>query len=308
MSEILERLAIHLSQHVRTTQRDYLSICRRFLRTFPQPNDWTPEAVFVFLQELETSGWNPLSRQRAVTALRKLYAVYEKGFPSLPRGAFSLDILDQDRPMLTLEELVALVRASVRAPWPELAGMVALATVYGLRGGEIAVLRGKDLNLEAAEVRITTGKQNAVRVHGIPAAIRPVLHPENFSQARSSTEMWGWWHDLEARAGIAHRTRQGWHAVRRGVVAVLLDAGVPEAVLEPWMGWRASLGRMVRRYPLRGRQEMDQEVFSRHPLLAVWAEQALSTDDALFKYKIPSGTLKSEQNAVKVRAWGTTKE
>jgi hypothetical protein len=273
MPDILEEIELHLSQHSRHTRAGHLRLFRRFLaNNQPEPEAWTPEAALAFLQTLRDQGWKTSSVQTAAIALRTLYRIYGRPWPEIPRGTFAVDILAQERPALSLDELQRLVPAALASPWPELAAMAALSTIYGFRGGEIGSLNSSHLNLQERRIMVATGKGGAPRIHGLPDGIVPVLHPEHFGRPRSLTEMWGWWRDLEHRARIARRPRQGWHAVRRGVTIALLDAGVPEYVLEPWMGWREALKRSVRRYGLRGRPDLDAEVFSRHPVLPVWAE------------------------------------
>jgi len=272
MSDPLEEIRLHLSQHARHTRASYLWFARRFLREHADPSGWTPEAALAFVLALREQGWKPSSCQSAIRALRALYKIYGRPQPAAPRRMFAVDILNQERPALPLDELQLLPAASLRAPWPELAAMTALSTVFGLRGGEIGNLEASQLDLGNRLVRVPTGKGGPARIHALPEAILPVLRPEHFARLRSSTDMWAWWHDLERRAGTPKRPRQGWHAVRRGVTIALLDAGVPEHILEPWMGWGESLVRSVRRYGLRPRKDLDDVVFAKHPLLPVWTE------------------------------------
>jgi len=270
MTEILERLCLHLSRFSAQTQYGYLWWSRQFVGQHPDPSTWTPETLLRYLQDLKDQGYKPGSCQRAAFALKKLYTVAERPVPDFRWALSAADLLAQERPSLSQVELVAIIRAAASAPWIETTVFCALATTYGVRSCEMASMRPEYLRLREGQVVFPTAKREEARVHAIPESIRPLLSPEHFTRRRSSTEMWSWWRDLERRAGIPRRNRQGWHSVRRGLVATLLDAGIPERILEPWMGW--GVRSMVARYSLRAREDLDRVVFERHPLVPIWAD------------------------------------
>ena len=148
--------------------------------------------------------------------------------------------------------------------------MTALFTVYVLRSSEVATMRPEYLDLAGGSIAFPTSKGGPLRVHGIPDCLRGILHPDHFPGFRSDTEMWSWWRDLEARAGVPRRENQGWRSVRRAVTRLLLLAGILVQDVNAWIGWAPR--EMVARYPLLPDEHLDRVIFERHPLLPIWAE------------------------------------
>jgi integrase len=270
MTEILERLARDLSEHSRYTRYNYPRWAADFLRRYPDPTAWDRETVLAYLDQLRQEGKGPASRQYARYVVKRLYDL--EGLPAVKvrTRLTSVDVYTQQRPILSPEELVACIRAVVASPWPEQVAMTALFTVYACRSCEVARMRSEYVDRRAGTIALPTAKGGAMRVHRIPAAITPLLHPEHFPGSRSDTEMWSWWRDLERRAGIPRRERQGWHSVRRGVSRLLLQVGVLDVDLAAWMGWQPR--SMVERYPMLPDEQLDDVMLGKHPLIAVWAE------------------------------------
>lgn len=270
MNDLLDRLARDLSEHSRSTRYNYGRWAADFLRRFPDPTAWDRETLLRYLDQLRQEGKAPATRQYALYVVKKLWDL--AGLPpiKLRSRLTSVDVYAQQRPMLDREELTACIRAVVASPWPEQVAMTALFTVYGCRSAEAARMRADYVDRRAGTIMLPTAKGGAPRVHRIPAAILPVIHPDHFPGARSNTEMWGWWRDLERRAGIPRRERQGWRSVRRGVTRLLLEAGVLDMDLAAWMSWRSP--SMVHRYSLLPVDRLEKTVLEKHPLIPVWAE------------------------------------
>ncbi len=270
MNELLDRLGRELAQHSRSARANYLRYANRFLLAHPDPATWNREAIIQYRQALEQSGLGPATRQYATYAVKKLFEVAGVEKPKIRGGMSAAEVHAQDRKILTREECEALIRAASRSPWREQTAMAALFTVYVVRSAEVAGMRPEYVDLRAGTIALPTGKGGPLRLHGIPGCLRPVLHPDNFPGGRSDTEMWSWWRDLEARAGVPRRRNQGWRSVRRAVTRLLLQSGILVQDVNAWVGWAPR--EMVSRYPLLPDEQLDEVIFARHPLLGVWAE------------------------------------
>lgn len=270
MNELLTRLEQDLADKARSTRYNYLRWASLYLGAHPDPATWDKQSVESFLDQLKTNGLAAGTQEFAGCAVRRLFEVAGLDKPRLRKRMTTADVYAQKRVSLSREECETAIRASLRSPWPEQATMTALVSVYGMRSGEVAAMRPEYVDLKAGVLAIPTAKGGEPRLHGIPACLRPVLHPEHFPGHRSETEMWSWWRDLEKRAGIPRREHQGWHSLRRGLNRLLAEAGVLDIDRRTWMGW--SVRQMVDLYAMLPDRRLDEVIFARHPLLPVWAQ------------------------------------
>jgi integrase len=270
MTDPLQHFLANLPRCTPETKRTYAWAAKPFLAEYPDPAGWTPPVVERYQDGLLRQGYAASSVDVVGDVLAVLFAVHGKPRLYLRRRCTAADVIDQARPALSLAEFGELIRSALASPWPEHRSLTALATVYGVRLGELGSLQPEYLDLVRGEVKFATLKRGAPRIHGIPPVLLPALDPRHFAAPRSKTQLWACWHYLEARAGIPRRDRQGWHAVRRGLTQALDEAGAPAEVVDSWLGWKVASQGMGQRYRLRPRRLQDEIIFAKHPVLPLW--------------------------------------
>lgn len=162
------------------------------------------------------------------------------------------------------------------------AALVALSTVYGLRRGEMAALDAKSVDLANQLIYVETAKHGRQRYHLIPPEILPHLANHRFSPI-SATKASLAYYSAEEKAGLPRIREVGWHAVRRILCRLLVDAGLPLPTVWDFLRWKRSDQMMVARYYSvtvvgdtsrpelsRADREIDEAVFAAHPFLPLW--------------------------------------
>lgn len=187
-----------------------------------------------------------------------------------------------------VERLVAAARSGVTSTWDE--AMLAMATAYGLRAGELAAVRGADVKLDGRRLFIRTEKGGRRRWCWMPPAVADRLDEQwERSPVAAANHAFGrLWEAAELPArpkGVA------WHAMRRAVTRGLVRAGVAMHEVATFMRWSQSgLSSELREVLLyanpthevsveglarvregdEGSREYDQAAWDRHPFLGLW--------------------------------------
>jgi integrase len=199
---------------------------------------------------------------------------------------------DAARPALTREAVEALVVAARGGKTTaKTAALLFLATVYGMRAGELAAVRPEDVDRAGRRIFVRTEKKGVQRWcwlppeadAWLPAAWKPVTDLQANAYFRRA------W---DAAMPYARPPRTAWHAVRRALVSALDEAGVPREDTERFLRWsgggrKESAERMHELYGRpnvlvgtagverarpedEGRREYDAAVWDRHPFLPLW--------------------------------------
>ena len=255
---------------------------RKWLVWGGQPTD---ASLTAYVRELQRQGKKPGTIDGHVRTIKSFYRHFKIPAPRVV--GFTFDPLqDTDRPALALEAMQTLMAAALD---PESGldayqrAILAVSLVYGPRANELAAIQPQDV--EAERLYIRTSKKSAPRWTWIPEAIRPLLDIDWPETTTASVEddfdaIWVTVFETERPKGVA------WHAIRRGLVAAMKDAGVPREAVEQFLRWKTGGGRrsMVDLYgnpnqivgahgkaPVArteaGSYEEDAAVWTRHPML-----------------------------------------
>lgn len=263
------------------------AIVERYLRWGGQPSEGK---LLAYLRRLESEhhlapGTVDLHRR----TIQAFYRFHQVLAPRL-RG-WRYDPKDAQRPALATD-LVAQLITAARAG--ELSSrqtsLLALATTYGMRAGELAAVQAQDVDLPGERIYIRTLKGGASRWCWLPPVVAGYLQDvwprcSPNSVEKTFDNMWAEVSDKEKPR------RTNWHAVRRALVRDLLAAGAPAGDVSRFLRWArggaAAEERMVHLYgnPSEevaatgvtaartedtGRRDYDAAAWDRHPYLKLW--------------------------------------
>ncbi|MDP2661741.1 MAG: hypothetical protein Q8R28_13520 [Dehalococcoidia bacterium] len=261
-------------------RRYVLPIAKRYLAKHPL----TKEGVDAYLAGLESRGYAPGTVRRHWEVLGHLFRVL--GAPWLyQRGTGpSVRELDVYAPALDPALIRQMIRAARAGRMDDTeAGLLALSTTYGLRRVELVELEPGFLALSSRSLFIQTAKRGRQRYHLIPEPIAPYLarYPWPRLTEFLATQLW---HSMEEKAGVPRIPEVGYHAVRRILVKLLVEVGVPDQTVRVFMRWRQGGSDMLQRYygttvvgaggrtvgPHEGDRRVDEAVFALHPFITEW--------------------------------------
>lgn len=277
-----QKLLEVLIEKTKGSRKNLLSINKRFL-TFAE-GDMSKEKVQAYIKRLETQKYAPGTVLLHFSCIRRLFKVnnieWPFGWGESPRIAEK----DIYQPALSPKLVVRAIEAardgalnSTEAVW------LALSTVYGLRRIELQNLQPDDLDLVGQTVYIETAKQGRQRHHLLPPEIVPVLENYKFPilSAFKASQVW---YSIEKKANLPRLPDVGWHAIRRILNTLLLDANLPAVQVMDYLRWKHSANIMPARYYSttivgegdstvgieKGMRDVDLKVFEVHPFLREW--------------------------------------
>jgi hypothetical protein len=263
----LTRLEAHLGERYSPhTRRAFLGHARRFLDFAGVQPSYGRENVLAYVDRLILEGFKEPSIRAMLTGIRVMFDVNGLTWP-LERRDLRLGLPQEDplTPTLTLKEVGLLIRGTRETPgFPRT--VVALASIFGLRGDEIIRALAAGCSGEILEVQ--TAKGGRKRRHHIPERLRPVL---TFSPSTvSARSLHNLFESLMRHFVRPPRPREGWHAVRRSVVTGLFGAGLSEEVIHRFMGWKSAEKTIAFRYFHPDPTALDLHVYRKHPYLPLW--------------------------------------
>lgn len=262
----LETLDRHLgARYSIHTRRSFLTYAKRFLKVCGEKPSYPREEVLGYIDILIRSGYKAGTIHNQISGIRALFDACSLTWPLAERDTrLGLPQQEPDAPTLAPSEVAALIRG-VRRQTGTARIVTCLATVYGLRGDEIA--RALAQGCDGKHFVIQTAKGGRRREHAIPRGLESTLA---FRPIQTSTRSL---HDLFEKVMRAHvrepRPREGWHACRRAIVTALIDAGIAQPRVHMWIGWKLKEEITMRYYhpdPLK----LDLEIYVKHPYLRVW--------------------------------------
>lgn len=262
----LDTLDHHLgARYSAHTRRSFMTYAKRFLNACGEKPAYPREEVLSYLDILIRSGYKAGTIHAQIAGIHALFDACGLTWPLTQRDSrLGLPQEEPDAPTLSATDMAALIRGVRRQPGTARI-VTALATVWGLRGDEIARVLAQ--GCDGKHLQIQTAKGGRRRQHAVPRGLEPIL---TFRPIQTSTRSL---HDIFEREMRAHvrgpRPREGWHSARRSVVTGLLDAGIEEYKIHYWLGWKLKQTITLRYYhpdPLK----LDIEMYTRHPYLRVW--------------------------------------
>jgi len=182
---------------------------------------------------------------------------------------------DLYQPTFTFQEIEALTWAcAVKYVKPDTVVRLCLATILGLRSGELAEIGPKDIRIEKDSIHVTvrTEKGGQRRTQPLPLSLAPIFDipiDDNMNQKRLARELG----KLCAKARVLKLPKAGFHAIRRRVVTELYAAGLGELAIRTFMRWAMGPGLgVLPTYVKIPTEKLDYEVLHRHPFSAIWEE------------------------------------
>ncbi|MHB1870879.1 MAG: hypothetical protein ACYCT1_08495 [Steroidobacteraceae bacterium] len=179
----------------------------------------------------------------------------------------------------TVAELIRVAKHGLIAP--QVAAWLALATTYGLRAGELLLMKGQ-IDVAGERIRIRSEKGSRHRWCWLPPEVVPWLqgYASRGNVYAGFASLWAAATDNPKPEGVA------WHSVRYAVVDGLTNAGVGDADLERFMRWAPSR-RMLAHYRKAkvavglagstripeeddGLRAADRVAWDAHPFIGLW--------------------------------------
>lgn len=268
-----EKFDLAIARKADETKHTYRTIIRNFVRFSGDHKNYDEGDVQKFLKYLEKRA-SENTQLVSYRVLKKLFRANNWDWPSdlidLPR----IDPEKIQQPILSKEETIQIIKTCKALKNFRPTPYMALSTVYGLRRGELKLIRREDVDFKAKriEVRVLKQKRQVVRRrHLLPDEIIPILKGYSFPRI-SLEEVNALFKYAIQKAGIEDRPRLNFHSIRRALDTYLLDIGVPEPRVENFLRWsQAGWGRsMTRRYYIPSFEEIDREIFEKHPFLPYW--------------------------------------
>lgn len=194
------------------------------------------------------------------------------------RAAPPAPIESMTRPALTFEEIERIVTTARdgKLDKPQVA-YTALASVYGLRVGELRQMRGDDINFCASTIFVKTEKHGQKRGLLLCDEIVPYLKYD-FHIEYSKNQMFWMFKDICERAGVRNESRKSFHSYRRYLDTALRDAlsSDPEVkrdslmITRVFFRWAGNTSEMSDRYYTANPLEADRLALSHNPVVELW--------------------------------------
>jgi integrase len=212
--------------------------------------------------------------------------VWDMGRRDLPRGEA------KPPPAFSLEEIEQIVAVAKRGELePHEVAFTALASVYGLRRGELQAVRLEDIDYQKGTIFIWTEKGGEQRNQLLAPEIIPWLEKYDFHWEFSDWLMNKAFKNVVGKAGIGEtrelgrqmwRAREGgWHRFRHFLDGVLDDAVASDPnvrkdsaiIVKVYFRWHLSTSSDMREryYPLHP-LEADQICLEHSPVVPLWKE------------------------------------
>lgn len=281
MEQLLEKYA----SAIRGGHATFVPMVRRFL--VESGGDFSRQAVEAHLSSLRDRGYADGTIHQVWSCLRRFYNVngiewpYRKGEGPVVRE------LAVHAPALDPKLVVKCIRMAKEGVLDKVeTRLLALSTTYGLRRAELATVgRPRD-----GLIYVETAKHGRQRYHLVPNEILEYIDGPPIMSVWKVTRAW---HQIQEKTGIAVLREEslkhgepwevGWHAIRRILNRLLIDAGLPIPTVMDFLRWKRSQTSMPLRYYSatvigEGRRitidaqdrEIDMAVFEVHPFLKVW--------------------------------------
>lgn len=283
MPDARQMLEVYSESLPPSCRRTYLKVAREFIDFSRGGVD--RRSVLRYLEHVLKSGYTANTiRRHHVVILRGLFKANGLAWPmhrwELPPVRES-DVFAPALDAGLIRRMVEAARAGRVSP--EGTALLALASTFGLRRGEMAGLGPGDVDLKNRLLHVATLKRGRERVHVLPAVIVPYLERGLWGRL-TPRQVSEYFYEVESAAGIGRLRETGWHSLRRALVRGLVEAGVPEVAVRNFLRWKKSEVDMVARYysttvlteggsyldTTAEERQVDEMVFRVHPFLPMW--------------------------------------
>jgi integrase len=281
--DLLDKYAASLSG----SRAVYLPKVKRFLDECE--GDFSRRAVERHLNRLREEGYADGTIELVFKTLKRFYKVNGLEWPFRPMERPTIREKEVFAPALNPMLVEAMIRAAKRGRLNEQeTAMLVLSTTYGLRRKELAGLRKSDLRPAERLLFVETAKRGRQRYHIVPDEILPYLERYSFPPV-SEMKVTKIYYSIEKKLGLERMAEVGWHAIRRILNRLLVEAGLPEPVIMSFLRWKRSHRSMVGLYfsvtivggpeekgveVARADREVDEAVFKVHPFVPLWKPSA----------------------------------
>lgn len=262
----------------------------RYFRWLGTAEGSNSDAAFSrFLADLQREGMAPATIDLYSRTIRSFFRSVGM-VPPRARG-FRFDPKDSRRPALASDLIRRMVEAAKSGDvTPRVAAYLALASVYGLRAGEVSAIRMEDMDRDGQRIYIRAEKGSVSRWCWLPPEVAAWL-PEEWSPAspnaveKAFTSLW------ESVLESPKPERTGWHAIRRALARDLRAAGVPDWAIVRFLRWKSSGSGAMKELDLyshpnlevaeegeravrdedQGKRDYDCAVWDAHPYMPLWS-------------------------------------
>lgn len=181
------------------------------------------------------------------------------------RAAPKVQVSDMLRPMLTLEEIAAIIDIAKQG-WESVP--VFLLSVYGLRRKEITTVRLEHIDLEKKTIFVLTVKGGEQRDQFLADEFIPYVKQYGVP-VLSAPQVTQMYYRLEYKAGIQHQEQGGLHSFRRFLDTELVNTQ-GQLYAHIFLRWKISASSFMTERYFGNYSEVDRSVLEHHPVLPLW--------------------------------------
>ncbi|MCK9435721.1 MAG: site-specific integrase [Synergistaceae bacterium] len=303
-SKILAQMAADLSRSSEHTRKERLYYAKMFLEYADDTpfSSWNRVLVDAFMRHLERADY-------AAQTIRKIYGIVKRVFDAAKvyheadkkqrrrevdtsdparalmerdkideedspvwdmgkRDAPRFDAKDVVNPDFTLGEVEAMIKA-VRDD-PLYAPYLAIASIYGLRRGELAALSRQSFDFKKKLFYVDAEKGSQKRWQLLADGIIPLLERSSLDGPVKPDLMTNYFYRICYMSKIEHQEGAGWHSFRRTVNTALKPLIAPVDI-KIFMRWQlARSADMSERYYTADPMDIDAKVLDLHPIVKLW--------------------------------------
>lgn len=220
---------------------------------------------------------DPSATAKILKAINTRAPVWDWGKRDMPR----VDESDKTKPSITAGEIKSMVIAarSGKLTTDETA-YLCLASVYGLRAGELWRVRNGDIDYNGMSIFVDTEKGGEKRGQVLAKELVPHLKACDFDTPHNKLYMFAMFKRICKKAGVENQYHKNWHSFRRYLAETIRDtfAGLPQLKMEPvlaahiFLRWKiSSSGEIADTYYTKSPETVDKLVLEHHPVLKLWA-------------------------------------
>lgn len=305
-SKILAQMAIDMSRSSEHTRKERLYYAGKFLEYAGDTplSQWNRVLVDAYMRHLERESYAPQTITKIYGIVKRVFdaaktyhendqkrrrtevdtkdpaqalleykkidmedpPVWDMGKRDAPR----FDSKDVVKPDFTLEQLGVMIRAI--KDHAEYVPYLAIASIYGLRRGELCALNKSSFNFEKKIFYVDAEKGSQKRWQKLCDEIIPYLDGVDFS-SMTPGRMSGYFHAICYWSGIEPVDGAGWHSFRRTIDTLLMPL-ISSIEIKTFMRWQLSKSAdMSERYFTANPLEIDAKVLAIHPVVDLWRPQ-----------------------------------
>ena len=198
------------------------------------------------------------------------------------RSAFQVDAGDEYRPTLAMDEVERLIKTAKDGKLDEPESVyLAIASVYGLRRGELGAIRKEHIDLKKGTLWVDTEKGGDKRDQLLAKEILPFIRRYKFTRLFTPYMMSTMWKSICYKAKVESPKGHNWHVWRRFLATELRNrmASDPDVkkdydlMVKLFLRWSlSSSSDMTIRYWTEHKLEADAITLRHNPCVELWRE------------------------------------